>query len=173
MNSIEKQLGGWSFEPELYHFLRENLLDGKTILELGSGRGTGVLSNHYKMISIEHDDRFINRYNSTYIHAPMQYHWYDIRVVERNVVPLWGEYDCILVDGPPGHISRYRIGFLENITMFDVSKLIVVDDTNRNGERVLFEGIFDYCNFDFATEQPKQIERKFEHFKTFSVIFPE
>ena len=173
MNRVESKLGGWSFEPELYYFLRSNLPDGSTILELGSGQGTGVLSNHYKMVSIEHNERFISRYNSTYIHAPMLGHWYDINVLEPNLVSLWGKYDCILVDGPVGSESRNRIGFWENITMFDVSKMILIDDTNRSGEMMLFEKVIDYCDYGFDMERASEQKRKFQHFKTFSVIFAE
>jgi len=170
-NKVENKLGGWSFEPELYHFLRENLPDGSTILELGSGQGTEVLSQHYRMISIEHNHRFVNKYNSTYIHAPMVGYWYDTSILESIIPGMWGTYDCILVDGPVGSESRSRIGFWENITMFDTSKLILVDDTNRDGEKMLFEKIVDYVNFNFG-ETASHTKRQTRSFKTFSVIFP-
>lgn len=168
MDKISK-LGGWSFQPELYHFLRSNLVNGSTILELGSGYGTDVLSQHYKMYSIEHNQKFINKYNSTYIYAPMVGHWYDISIV-KQIEDL--QYDCILIDGPVGSESKSRIGFWENIHFFNTNVLMIFDDTNRDGERKLFDNVLHYCNFDFATEQPSTTQRKFEHFKTFSVIYP-
>lgn len=170
-NSKLGKLGGWSFEPQLYEFLRENLEDGKTILELGSGYGTHVLSQHYKMISIEHNEKFIGIYQSRYILAPMNGYWYDRKSIEDNF-PL--EYDCILIDGPIGTQSKNRIGFFENIDMFDTNKLMIFDDTNRDGEKELFNRCLAWCNWDFGneTELPEDQHRKFEHFKTFSVIYP-
>ena len=168
MDKLSK-LGGWSFQPELYLFLREHLPDNSIILELGSGNGTGVLSEHYTMFSIEHNSKFINKHKSTYIHAPMKGYWYDVDIVEKN---LPSTYDCILIDGPVGSESRSRIGFWENIHLFNTNVLLIFDDTNRDGERILFEKVLDYCNFDFGTEQPSINTRQFEHFKTFSVIYP-
>lgn len=161
-------LGGWSIQPEAYSFIIKNLPYNSTILELGSGFGTQILSKHYKMVSIEHNQRFIGKYNSTYIHAPMKGHWYDVSVVEKN---LPEHYDMILVDGPVGSESRHRIGFWENITLFNTNVLLLIDDTNRDGERILFEKCLDYVNFDFATEAPSKTPRKYETFKTFSVIY--
>jgi hypothetical protein len=169
-NKIQK-LGGWSFEPELYEFLVANLPFGSTILELGSGYGTDVLSQHYKMFSIEHNEKFLDIFNSHYIYAPMDGYWYHRASIEGT---LPEKYDAILVDGPVGDQSRNRIGFWENFDLFNLDVLLVIDDTNRKGERMLFEKILDVCNFDFGSEQllPKEEHRKFEHFKTFSVIYP-
>lgn len=169
-NKVQK-LGGWSFEPELYEFLVENLPFESTVLELGSGYGTDVLSQHYKMFSIEHNEKFVGVFNSTYIHAPMRGYWYDRSRIEGK---LPEKYDAILVDGPVGHESRSRIGFWENIDLFNTEVLLLIDDTNRAGERDLFERIFAYCNFDFAAEKelPESSWRRFKHFKTFSVIYP-
>ena len=33
-------LGGWSIGQEFYNFLSQNLEEGKTIVEFGSGKGT-------------------------------------------------------------------------------------------------------------------------------------
>jgi hypothetical protein len=164
-------LGGWSFEQELFDFVRTTLPDNSIILELGSGYGTHVLSKHYTMYSIEHNEKFIGKYKSTYIFAPMKRYWYDRDLVEGN---LPEKYDMILVDGPIGTDSKNRIGFWENIDLFNTNVLMIFDDTNRDGERMLFQKVLDYCNFDFATEQPveKSEERRFEIFKTFSVIYP-
>lgn len=159
MKSLE--LGGWSFEPELLEFVLANLSIGSTILELGSGAGTGVLSSAgYRMYSIEHNQKFINKYNSTYIYAPMVRYWYDKNIVKENL-PL--RYDAILIDGPVGSESKSRIGFYENLALFDSSKMMIFDDTNRSGERFLFECVLSECN---QTSPRKSFEGK-----TFSVIY--
>lgn len=164
-NSALKGLGGWSFEPELYNFLINNLKEGSTILELGSGYGTEVLSKHYKMYSIEHNFKFIGKYNSTYIHAPMKGHWYDIDIVQHN---LPTNYDCILVDGPVGSESKNRIGFYEQIHLFDTSVMMIFDDTNRDGEATLFKSVLDYCNRVYPANEGRLMFKS----KTFSVIYP-
>jgi hypothetical protein len=43
--------GGTSIGEYLFMFLIRHLLTGSTILELGSGRGTGLLPNFYYMWS--------------------------------------------------------------------------------------------------------------------------
>ena len=151
-------LGGWSFEPEVYDFIVKNLPFGSIIFELGSGSGTGVLAQHYTMVSIEHNKKFVGKYPSTYIHAPMNGHWYDVGTVKSN---LPTKYDMILIDGPIGDQSRNRIGFYENINLFDTSKMMIFDDTNRVGERQLFELVLAKVGTD----------RKSQTFKTFSVIY--
>lgn len=156
------KLGGWSIKPDAYSFIIKNLEYGSTILELGSGVGTEVLSEKYKMVSIEHNSRFIGKYNSTYIHAPMKGHWYDIGKVREG---LPEKYDMILIDGPVGSESKNRIGFWENIGLFNTNVMMLFDDTNREGEKMLFEKCVEFVN------EKAEIPRKYESFKTFSVIY--
>ena len=89
------QLGGYSISKELYAHIISN---HKIVLELGSGVGTELLSDHCKMHSIEHDKRYVGKYNSTYYHAPIVRGWYDVS--RLHTIPK--EYDCLLIDGPPG-----------------------------------------------------------------------
>lgn len=158
------KLGGWSIELEVFKFIRDNLPEGSTILELGSGWGTGMLSKDYTMHSIEHDEKFVGRYNTTYIHAPMVDGWYDKSVLETKLEALRGKYQMILVDGPIGNESNGRIGFFENITMFDEEVLMVFTDTNRPGERNTFNKVLKHL---FIGDVPP----RHTHFKTFSVIY--
>lgn len=130
-------LGGWAIAPEVYNWIRKNIKNGSTILELGSGTGTSELSKYYKMHSIEHDENFVGKYDSTYIHAPIKqydgYRWYDVDILEEKL-PI--EYDLLLIDGPPGGIGR--IGVVHNIDLFNTDIPIIVDDTNRKPESDLF-----------------------------------
>lgn len=125
----------------LEDWLHDYLWDvaGATILELGSGAGTGRLSKHWRMISIEHDDRFVGRHPSTYIHAPIQPFkkqcavfpddagWYD-RDILRAELPKH-RYDLILVDGPPNYIGRG--GFYKWKDLFHLNVPLVFDDAHR------------------------------------------
>lgn len=114
-----------------------------TILELGSGEGTGRLAQRFRMISVEHDSRYIYRESSTYIHAPIEpfrkqcavfpddQGWYN-RDVLKEELPKHS-YDLILVDGPPNFIGRG--GFYKWRHLFNLEVPIVVDDIHRQRER--------------------------------------
>lgn len=120
------------------------LLSGGVILELGSGYGTKILSERYTMYSIEHNDSWLNKYDSTYIHAPIIDGWYDVDVL-RNELPIG--YDLILIDGPPTTISpQIRTGFLKNISLFNTDAIMVFDDVNRSSERWLTEQVSELVN---------------------------
>jgi hypothetical protein len=123
--------GNHSITKETYDLIVSILPEGKTILELGSGFGTGALSKHYKMYSIEHDMRFINMYNSRYIHAPLiddskQTGWYDIESIKDS---LPTEYDLLLVDGPP--TDERRKNFIHKMHYFNSNVIWVFDDLHR------------------------------------------
>jgi hypothetical protein len=165
LTNSKKSLGGWSINPEVYRFITGTLPRGSTILELGSGYGTEVLSKDYTMYSIEHDERFVGKYTSTYIHAPMSDGWYNKSLLETKLAALKGKYQMILVDGPIGNESNGRIGFYENIEMFDTNVMMIFTDTNRPGERTTFNRVARHL---FIGEVPP----RYEHFKTFSVIYP-
>jgi len=135
---MNNSFSGSAIDKSLYEWIVDNLDPGKTILEFGSGKGSTMnLSKHFKMISIEHDIKWIGKYNSKYIWAPIikEYNWYDINIIKKHISKL--KYDMILVDGPVGEGNRN--GFLENLDMFDIDdKDIIIDDISRKGEMDLF-----------------------------------
>ena len=132
--------GGWALHKDVFNWIRENIKDGSTILELGSGTATVELCKFYNVYSIEHDRKWLNKSNSNYIHAPIisyndkhgKYRWYDVRVLKEK---LPKSYDLLLIDGPPGTIGR--IPFLYNLELFNWSVPILVDDTSRPDELFL------------------------------------
>jgi len=145
------KLGGWAIQESCYNFIKEILPEGKTILEFGSGIGTDYLSRHYTMYSIENYKEWIDKYDSTYIYAPIknynsewtspelpgehserQIGWYDPSML---VGKLPEHYDLILIGGPNGMFGRG--GFLKHIDMFNTSVPMVFDDINRHTERAL------------------------------------
>lgn len=147
-----------------FDYIRKILPDGKTILELGSGWGTSALSKYYKMYSIEHDIRFINSYDSTYIHAPIKLYndkwkapnipqndgWFDVDKLSKLSEI---KYDLILVDGPPGWLNSAgpgktigRGGFYKHLDLFNTNVPIIIDDINREAEKILLEKLSKKLN---------------------------
>lgn len=134
---------GWGLCPEAFIEIDKILKPGDTILELGSGAGTEVLSRKYKMISVEDDPGFIGKYNSRYLEVPLiEYneekfpfmwdffkddsHWYDPDLLEEKMGSV-EKYDLFLIDGPKG----YRGGLLSNLNLFDLDNArVLVDDTH-------------------------------------------
>ena len=84
------------------------------------------------MFSIEHDPRFLYRYDSTYIYAPIKDGWYDSKAIEASKPT---HYSLILVDGPPQSIGRS--GFFWNLRLFRKDVPIVFDDVHRSPEMQL------------------------------------
>ena len=109
---------------------------GGTILELGSGFSTSQLIKHYTVYSIEQDKRWLNKYHSNYIHAPIINNWYDTEVLNKA---LPTQYDLLIIDGPAAKSKHpfIRLGFLQNIELFNLNCSIMVHDVNRHVEKML------------------------------------
>ena len=103
-------------------------------MELGSGIGSKTLAEICTVYSVEHDERFLDIYESVnYIHAPLidteplldfnETKWYDIEIIRVN---LPNKIDLILVDGPP---EKYgRSGILHHLEMLDRNCIWIIDD---------------------------------------------
>jgi len=141
--------GGWSIHKDTFDYILDFLPPGKTILELGSGFGTGELAKYYKMYSIESNTQWVGKYNSTYIHAPIKMYdkeytvpaipgntgWYNPNSLESILPNI--KYDLIFVDGPQGKFGRG--GFYKHLDMFDTNLPIVFDDITREPELILMQ----------------------------------
>ena len=120
-------LNGWSISEDLFLYILETLPIGSTILELGSGTGTLELSKYYNMVSIEHNQDWLNKYNSHYIYAPLVNDlWYDGDILRWELQNI--DYHLLLVDGPPQH---RRKGILNYLNLFNWNVPIILDDVNR------------------------------------------
>ena len=121
-------LGGWSIGQEFYNFLSQNLEEGKTIVEFGSGKGTIELTKKWKVYSIEHDEEWVGAApDSNYVYAPLgEDGWYDTKKVFDN---LPEKYDCIIVDGPIG--PKARLGIDKHWDKLNTDIMIIFDDTDR------------------------------------------
>ena len=143
MDCTVDNLGVMNIGKSLYYWIINYLPINSTILELGSGLGTELLSKTFQMISIEHDKKFINKYNSKYIHAPIKevrkgLKWYNPNIIENYTKNL--EYDLILVDGPQN--SRYtRRGFLYFLDLFNPEVPFIFDDAQTPNVRLLAEQV--------------------------------
>jgi len=126
---ILKTFGGWSITKELFDFIRSELPEGKVLLELGSGWGSSQFSQYYTVYSIEHNPRWLGKYNTNYIHVPIKNKWYNPEILKKK---LPDNYDLILVDGPPGFIGRN--GFYTHLNLFNTDLTIIFDDVDRKTE---------------------------------------
>ena len=144
---------------ESFHYwVKENLPKDSIVLELGSGVGTNILLENFKVYSIENDPKYVGLTKSNYIHAPIKnygtYKWYDRSALENS---LPEKYDIFVVDGPVGY--RYgRHGVIENLDLFDTSVPWLVDDVNRPGDMAVLKGLAeklgkDYIVFDQNDKQ--------------------
>tara|TARA_R110000765_G_scaffold346698_1_gene436814 strand:- start:328 stop:834 length:507 start_codon:yes stop_codon:yes gene_type:complete len=143
--------GGWAMAKTTYDFIRNLLPEGKTILEIGSGFGTGEMAKYYKMYSIEANSQWVGKYNSTYIHAPIKMYDSEYTAPEipesngwHNVDSLTSilphiNYDLLFIDGPEGKYGRG--GFLKHIEMFNTNIPLIFDDINRPSELILMKKV--------------------------------
>ncbi len=131
-----------NISPKTIDIIRSLLAPGRTILELGSGEGTQRLADYgYKMISVEHSEKWLGKFDSQYIHAPISYckptkqfpennQWYNSRILRDTLPKL--EYDFLLIDGPPRDIGRG--GMLKHREIFNWDVPVIFDDTQREQE---------------------------------------
>lgn len=158
---IERDFGGWAVERQLFDYILSVLPDGKTVLELGSGWATGELVKHYTVYSVEHDKKWLNRFDSHYIYALLVNGWYDVNVLKTQ---LPHQYDLILIDGPVGINENSRYGFYTNLALFKTNCIMIFDDVNRKGDYKLFTDVAGALNRPFEIVKGRS--------KNFGVIMP-
>lgn len=120
--------GGSGIERVVFDFIIQNVPIGSVAIELGAGHvSTKALCVPYVLYSVEHDEKYIGHYASTYIHAPIVNDWYDrsklIRMLPRKI-----DQKLILIDG----INRR--GILNNLDLFNRNALYIIHDTYRKEE---------------------------------------
>lgn len=152
--------GGWSISKELFNYILQILPAGSTILELGSGWASGELSKNYTVYSIEHNKRWLNKYQTNYIYAPIVNNWYDTEVLKKELSLI--QYDLILIDGPPGTIGR--VGFYNNLNLFNTDVIMIFDDVNRPAEYNLLNNVALKLKKSFTIIKHKE--------KHFGIILP-
>ena len=125
--NMKWSLDDWAIAKECFDKIVEILPFGSTILEFGSGTGTKVLSEFYKMISIETDKKWLNKYDSKYLYVPFDddYKWYNVTILKQELENLDTTYDLFLIDGPKGHRSKIT----EHLDLFRQDIPWIFDDT--------------------------------------------
>jgi len=116
-------LDDWSINVECFEKIVEILEFDKTILELGSGKSTELLSMFYNVISVEDDINYLNKYNSTYIHVPVNRDGYDFVSLKKLLTNI--NYDLLIIDGP----NHNREKIVDYIKDFNTNIPILWDDT--------------------------------------------
>ena len=127
-----------------HYYIRENYKKGSTVLELGSGEGTKLLTSKFKVYSVENDPKYIGLTESNYIYTPLKSlltckgievgKWYD-PIVLKDHLPK--EYDVFIVDAPIGSIGR--MGLINYVGLFNKNVEWIIDDVNRPTEFKLLE----------------------------------
>lgn len=129
---------GFLMCDEIHKWIEKNIPKGSVILELGSGKGTQRLAdNGYVMHSIEHSKKWMNKYNSHYIYAPIKNDWYDTRYLKKG---LPEHYDLLVVDGPPRKVDEIKVGryaMINHLDLFNTNVYMIFDDTDRGREHKL------------------------------------
>ena len=124
-------LDDWSITKECFDKIVEMLPFGSTILEIGSGNSTKILSHFYKMISIESNIEWMNKYNSEYIYVPTkkfnseifgETNWIDVDILKSSLDGK--KYDLLIVDA-----GFDRVGIYDNLHLFNTNIPIIFDDT--------------------------------------------
>jgi len=120
----------------VFKWVLKNIPENGKILELGSGKSSGIFSLLYQVDSIEHDYKYVGKHLVVnYIYAPIKdygkYFWYDTKFLKKF---LGKNYDLIIVDGPTSKTGRE--GFAINYDLFkNYNCPILIDETDRAVER--------------------------------------
>ena len=153
---------------EIHEWIDKNIPKGSIILELGSGKGTRrLVNNGYKVYSIEHDKKWLNKYGSTYIYAPIKDNWYDIESIKKEIPE---HYDLLLIDGPPRKIDGKkvgRLGMVEHLNIFDENAVMLFDNFDRGRENKLIKQISKKINREFVPYKGKDHRGKSTWFAVF------
>jgi hypothetical protein len=143
---FSKNSSDWSINRDLVEFLLTFLPQDSTILELGSGKGTEILSSIYKMYSIEENINFVDIYDSHYIFAPIKDGWYDVDILRKEISDI--KYDAILIDGPA---HGERLGFYDWIHLFKTDCVMIFDDIDRPDDLKTMELVSQRVNRECIT----------------------
>lgn len=134
-------LDDWSINVEVFEKITQLLPFGSTILEFGSGASSNLLKQFYKVISIEDDQNFINKYDGVeYIYIDSDKTGYNFPTLKEKLKNM--KYELLIIDGP--NYGRENIN--NHLDIIDQNCLIIWDDTQ------VYE--------KFANEMAEKLNRK-------------
>ena len=151
-------LGGAAIGDKTFQWIKDNLPEGKVILEIGSGTGTRELIQHWTVHSIEqnHNWATVHSCHDNYIYAPIKDGWYDLDIL-KEWLPEVGEYHLLIIDGPKGAYGNpIRNGFYENRELFNLNVPLIFDDCQRPDESKQMEMISEEIGrpFELFDDKP-------------------
>lgn len=155
---------------EIHEWIESNIPKGSTILELGSGKGTARMVENYTVYSIEHSQKWMNKYGSNYIYAPIKDGWYDIDAIKKGIP---GHYDLLLVDGPPRKVDGVKVGrrpFGDHLDLFNTDVYIIVDDADRGREMKLLTNLVEKLNREYKVHKGRDHRGKGTLFAIFDKV---
>jgi hypothetical protein len=117
-------LDDWSINVEVFQKIVELLPFGSTILELGSGASSNILKQFYKVISIEDNQEFLNKYDGIeYIYIESDKQGYNFTKLKEKIMNI--DYQLLIVDGP----NHGRENINNYLDIINTNSLIIWDDT--------------------------------------------
>tara|TARA_Y100000589_G_scaffold193922_1_gene183444 strand:+ start:29 stop:877 length:849 start_codon:yes stop_codon:yes gene_type:complete len=167
LSVTKKQRTPWSLCDAAIYTIMTLTDDNSTIVELGSGYGSSLISKNRNLVAIEHDERFVSRYpDVNYLYSPLvslqgsdkpEQLWYDSELIS-NGIPA--KHDLIILDGPPADVGR--TGVLQNLSLFDPDAIWIIDDVVRPSEQYIANVIaihfshfqYKFWNFSILTRKP-------------------
>ena len=155
---------------EIHEWIENNLPKGSTILEMGSGKGTLRLVKNYTVYSIEHSEKWMNRYGSNYIYAPIKDGWYDVESVKKGIPD---NYDLLIVDGPTRKIDGKKVGrrkLYDYLHLFNTDVTIIVDDSDRGREMKLLKDMVEKLGRNYNSYKGRDHRGKGTMFAIFDKV---
>lgn len=150
----KKNLNGWALSEQAMKWIYDNIPEGSTVLELGSGTGTKELVKKYTVYSVESNVSWFGLVpESNYIHCPLttyvansgeRFKWYKTSVL---VEKMPDNYDFLIIDAPVG---EDRVNILHFLHLFNFDVPVLIDDTHRGLDRdmALKIALFKKKDFD-------------------------
>jgi len=137
-------IASWVMPAEAFDWIYENIPEGSTILELGSGFGSIALGLNYTVYSLEQNEEWCGLSNMVnYIYAPIENGFYS-----KDMIADLPKYDLLIIDGPT-KASGGRKGFIENLKYFNTECPILLDDLHREDEMFIIEKLSTILKRDF------------------------
>jgi hypothetical protein len=135
----------FNLNQNAFQYFCKKIHKNSLVLELGSGNSTKFLTENYIVHTIEHDEKWMNKYKKAIYHmVPISdkgfgYNQNKLLEETKDIVPYG-----IIIDGPP---HKGRSGALCLKKQFKKCKVLLVDDTHRKEERKLIETIIEQYSF--------------------------
>ena len=141
-------MSDFALSAEAREWIYKNIPEGSIICEYGSGAGSAILAERYKMYCVENDLEWVGKYSKiNYIYSKLKQHkavkgfdadvWYtpsDLEHLKELDVSLF------IIDGPKGghgYGQSGRQGALKYFDLFKPGVPLLLDDVHRGAEKKL------------------------------------